>query len=483
MKNAVFVLLCFFAGGMVYGQDFITYEYSFNGGNLRSALIQQKDDGNYIITTQKDCYTPGSITIEGCPIARHIFEIDYSGNVIWSSDLFLSHNSAPEKMIENPNGDLELLTSQPINYDCGMISVGFFGFYRLSRYHLSSFGEMIDTIILNSECGLGLIDLVRLSNNDIQMLAIPDSFDINNNTHYLELDQELNVFVDKVLPSTEVKYYSLIRTETQKTFASQVNQLKDSLNLVLIDSGGEITQAMPITDSDKIRIVQMKNLNNSDLLLGVLRKSFSSQDQVFEIIRVTQQGEVLWSELFPDVINAILIENPDGTIYFITSEYNMTSGSLDVLVKLLGPSGETLTSKYYEISEDDEVPVDAIIDTEGNLVVLGNTNCCNRDSTTGPGKIFVLLDSTGLSVGSVQAKKDRPFSVYPNPANNIIYFASNGIYREFQFNIYDNMGRLVLKGVFHDQRQIDVSDLPTGSYIVCVQSDKGEFFSEKFTKR
>ncbi|RLD20099.1 MAG: hypothetical protein DRI69_06925 [Bacteroidetes bacterium] len=482
MKNIVFVLVCFLTNGMIYSQDFIKHEYFFNGGNLRSSIIQQKDDGNFVVTAQKDCYTPGSITIEGCPIARHIFEIDYFGNKIWSSDLDLWHNSVPEKMIENINENWVVVTSQPINWNCGQIGVGLYGLSRLSRYKLSPFGEILDTIVLNNECGYGLIDLIRLDNNDIQIMAIPDSLDIFFNTHFIELDEELNVKVDKILPSSEVIYYSLIRTENQNTFATQTNQLQDSLNLLLIDSGGEITQTLPITDSDKIRSVQMNNLQNSDLLLGVLRKSFSNQDQVFELIRVTQEGEIRWSKIFPDVLSAIILENSDGIIHFITSEYNNVSSSIDVFLTFLDPNGETLTTKYYEVSEKDEVPIDAIFDKEGNLVILGNSNCCNMDTTIGPGRTFVFIDTVGLIVGNVQSIMDRPFSIYPNPANNTIYFESNGAHKKLEYYIYDILGRIVSKGAIMFNRQIDISDLKLGTYILRMQSSEGDIFSEKFTK-
>ena len=482
MKNVVFIVVCFLAHGILYSQDFIKHEYFFNDGNLRSSIIQQKDNGNFVVTAQKDCYTPGSITIEGCPIARHVFEIDYFGNKIWSSDLDLWHNSVPEKMIEDINGNWQVITSQPINWNCGQIGVGLYGLSRLSRYSLSPFGEILDTIILNNQCGYRLIDIIRLENNDIQIMTIPDSVDFFFNTHFIELDEEMNVNIDKILPSSNTRYYSLIRTENQNTFAAQTSQLNDSLNLLLIDSGGEIARVSPITDSDRIRSVEMINLQNSDLLLGVLRESDPNQDQAFELIRIAQDGNTQWSKIFPEVLSALIIENSDGRIHFITSEFNIESNSMDVFLTVLGPNGETLNTKFYEVSEKNEVPVDAIFDNSGNLVILSNSNCCNMDTTIGPGRTFVFIDTVGLLVGNVQLIKDRPFSIYPNPAKNTLYLESNGVYKKIEYYIYDILGRLVSNSEVSFNRQLDISNLKVGTYILRMQSSDGLVFSEKFIK-
>ncbi|RKZ55046.1 MAG: hypothetical protein DRQ44_18285, partial [Gammaproteobacteria bacterium] len=158
------------------------------------------------------------------------------------------------------------------------------------------------------------------------------------------------------------------------------------------------------------------------------------------------------------------------------------SSSIDVFLTFLDPNGETLTTKYYEVSEKDEVPIDAIFDKEGNLVILGNSNCCNMDTTIGPGRTFVFIDTVGLIVGNVQSIMDRPFSIYPNPANNTIYFESNGAHKKLEYYIYDILGRIVSKGAIMFNRQIDISDLKLGTYILRMQSSEGDIFSEKFTK-
>ncbi len=87
------------------------------------------------------------------------------------------------------------------------------------------------------------------------------------------------------------------------------------------------------------------------------------------------------------------------------------------------------------------------------------------------GSLYNLVLNTSETV-----KKDR-FSIFPNPAKNILNIASE---QEVQtLEIYDNLGRLIRKS--NNQKSIKVEDFSKGTYYLKIQM-KDKVFYEKFLK-
>lgn len=69
--------------------------------------------------------------------------------------------------------------------------------------------------------------------------------------------------------------------------------------------------------------------------------------------------------------------------------------------------------------------------------------------------------------------------IYPNPAQQFIYFGSNKIQ---QIEIYSIDGKLMLSERLMNARSYDVSILPSGLYFVVIQDEKGHLMTGKFFK-
>ena len=59
--------------------------------------------------------------------------------------------------------------------------------------------------------------------------------------------------------------------------------------------------------------------------------------------------------------------------------------------------------------------------------------------------------------------------VYPNPTTEYLYFSSN-LYYDFDISIYDMLGKNVLNSKIDSSRQLNVSNLNRGVYILNINN-------------
>jgi hypothetical protein len=80
----------------------------------------------------------------------------------------------------------------------------------------------------------------------------------------------------------------------------------------------------------------------------------------------------------------------------------------------------------------------------------------------------------------VETQTSTGISVYPNPVRNTIYIKGTCISKVY---IYNPMGQLVLEKVLNNEdAQIDVSELPAGTYCVSIYTCKGNTLQTKLIK-
>ncbi|HPB57951.1 MAG TPA: T9SS type A sorting domain-containing protein [Bacteroidales bacterium] len=84
------------------------------------------------------------------------------------------------------------------------------------------------------------------------------------------------------------------------------------------------------------------------------------------------------------------------------------------------------------------------------------------------------------SYSSVTEEESTPFAIYPNPAQDEVYFA--GVTPKSVI-IYDILGKKVAAELNPDRNSIDIKNLPNGLYIIKIVSDEGEQFIEKVLKQ
>lgn len=106
----------------------------------------------------------------------------------------------------------------------------------------------------------------------------------------------------------------------------------------------------------------------------------------------------------------------------------------------------------------------------------------NVDTIMDPSSNQSLLVVEGSSPLKTENFSTTDFSVYPNPANDIINIKFSNNMQIANAQVYDLSGRLVFDAAVNNQI-IDVKSLSSGSYILKVKNSDGQQFTQKFLKK
>jgi hypothetical protein len=87
----------------------------------------------------------------------------------------------------------------------------------------------------------------------------------------------------------------------------------------------------------------------------------------------------------------------------------------------------------------------------------------------------VIDISTPVAVQDIPIKQ---FSVYPNPANDVIYFALNFVEETIAIEITDAQGRIVIKDTKNNaDKTINIKELPAGIYFLKLNATEAVWVS------
>lgn len=111
-----------------------------------------------------------------------------------------------------------------------------------------------------------------------------------------------------------------------------------------------------------------------------------------------------------------------------------------------------------------------------------------NDSTmflTGGYGLILKTNLLTLNTSSEFERKNAPFILYPNPANNFISLKSQDLFnKNVSFSIFDFQGKKVQIGSLNFEngsQNIDIQNLKNGFYFLQIETEKGVWV-EKFVK-
>jgi hypothetical protein len=91
-----------------------------------------------------------------------------------------------------------------------------------------------------------------------------------------------------------------------------------------------------------------------------------------------------------------------------------------------------------------------------------------------------------ITTSTAAVEKSYNFSLYPNPANNILYLKSNGtLNNNLQYQIIDVNGRIIKEGILPDgnaESEIGIGSIPASVYILQISNSKGILKQFRFIK-
>jgi hypothetical protein len=94
---------------------------------------------------------------------------------------------------------------------------------------------------------------------------------------------------------------------------------------------------------------------------------------------------------------------------------------------------------------------------------------------------FFCLDNVGPLPLTVEGVNSNDFSVYPNPASDLIYFENNSSASNYTITIFDSFGRIILENN-SNPTSLDISQLPSGLYVARIRNNQGELFKKVIKK-
>ena len=97
--------------------------------NLYSQKLIETRDGGLLLVASEDCYTPGSITIEGCMYALHLVRTNATGDTLWTNRIGLT--GTVNRIFENADGSFSLFCIVNDNFECEDILWDYLAFTSL----------------------------------------------------------------------------------------------------------------------------------------------------------------------------------------------------------------------------------------------------------------------------------------------------------------------------------------------------------------
>jgi hypothetical protein len=94
---------------------------------------------------------------------------------------------------------------------------------------------------------------------------------------------------------------------------------------------------------------------------------------------------------------------------------------------------------------------------------------------------YFCLDNIGPLPLSLDGLNTNDFSVYPNPARDIIYFENNSPLSNYTVTVFDSFGKIVLENSLNPA-SLDVSYLPSGLYVARIRNSEAELFKKVIKK-
>ena len=127
---------------------------------------------------------------------------------------------------------------------------------------------------------------------------------------------------------------------------------------------------------------------------------------------------------------------------------------------------------------------DGVVISSKNVILRFNGTTWVLQTTYPNGNpIPALQDVCGsLSVSEIENNENK-ISIFPNPTNNFITIQNRqNLTDNFEFKIVDLTGRIVKNGNSKFNEQINIESLTSGNYIIQIQTDSNQNFTQKFIK-
>jgi len=449
---------------------FAQYKIYADRTNLFNQQVIKTNDGGLLLYAEEDCYTPGSIAIEGCMYAIFLVKTDAQGDTLWTSSVpFYGWNS---HLFENVDGSWTMFSLTPGTYQCENIGVGLWGFYSILITTLDDHGKFVRQVEFPDECELALRDVVRVSDKQYALLAVfskPIYWPIEAEGRLMIIDTAGVISKQVTLPGRNWEAGRLFFNGTDALQILSVDTFHfanlTSFNLNLQETShltGDVELGNCVQGFDNRNRWQI--LKNGDLLLTC--SNHVGNDWTFTMWRLDPLLQVLSTTTSPFYSPSNLLETQDGHL-ITTSATKDSFPDLNTQIQYLDAQGNLLSTEHI-IYTGDERPEMILETVPGKFVITGNINCCNYDTLIGPGKSFLTFGEYQLSA-LTEPESQSGWKVSPTLVSNSITISNpleEFIPKNHVFVLYDLSGRFIMKFALPDKiNEVIMESFAPGMYI------------------
>jgi hypothetical protein len=346
---------------------------------------------------------------------------------------------------------------------------------------------------------------LKTSNNKIVISSVPSKFDSTINLYTSQIG--LTCYDTDAIVNWHHEYgYPQISEEIKvmrETFdngyylGGKLYPLQSNSNFYLIktDSLGNMLWQRTWGSIYNDCISDILEMPNGNLLVCGLK---SEETNGFDFRRAylamlsSDGSQVLWQRTFfgLDVFNAFdtefskIFKNSDGTFHIWGNEVNYQADITRPLLMSFSSNFDSLDVKYYSYwngSGAQNYLRDVVRMPDNGYMACG----FGWDDNSNEDGWLLRVDSNGCANVNctplnISKSNASTFQIYPNPANDKLQVSSDETIKQCLF--YDISGKVIMTiDSFQGSRNIDVSNLSDGLYLLKIQFANGEERSKKIS--
>lgn len=506
-KITLLTLISFFSLGL-NAQSFVWAEDEGAAGDQHGFEIATDAAGNsYVAGTFDDNFTLGGQTMTTTTTAYYIAKYDSTGTVIWSMQV----DSAMINDIETDGQFLYITGSYS-----GMASIGSASLPAsegADDLFVAKLDQAGNVIFIGTVGGLGYESANDLDIDAAGNVYITGSADSSAVVGSDTLGKDNSLILVKYSPAgTVLMAYAAEMTGNGSAAGQQIDvdaagtniniigftnvNSNDSLDLennMYYNSGGQTGSFIAQYDAmgDIVRYTHITGGTASGVTdlevdnTGNVYTSVYFDAMYYEVTKHDANLNALWT--IQDAESSVYPNGKDveidatGNVYvggsfwgeadFGTDSLSTGGGQFNGFVAKYNSTG---VFEWVKQVTGDNAIHEIGLDANGNIYMTGSFSTAGFDSITlasaGGTDIFVAkLSTLDVTTGMLPAVKQAGFSMYPNPASDLIYITNASA--DAMLNVMDIIGRTLITGQLRsNQTSYDVSGLAAGVYFVEVVS-------------
>jgi hypothetical protein len=151
-----------------------------------------------------------------------------------------------------------------------------------------------------------------------------------------------------------------------------------------------------------------------------------------------------------------------------------------IFLKKVDSNLNVIWEKSYQIGPEHYGPEHLLATRDGGCLITGKVF---YDIDTEQVDVFVMKINPDGTVGieDIMVEDIRPYTYYPNPAQNELHLQYSPDVKPMQVELYDLQGRLV-RTQSKDLESLSLQGLSAGTYTMRVMLEDGKVFSDKVVK-